>query len=510
MDHLIGTALTLGYLALFLFLISRMRFFRIGNIPVRWFQGAFVLKVLSGFLLYLIYTYYYTDRSTADIWKYYDDGMVMFSALSRHPMDFVKMLFGLGNNTPHFDQYYDHMNHWYRPYGSSIANDTHTIIRFNAFVRLFSLGHYNVHSVVANFLGMIGLTGILHFLKQMAPSKEKWFFAGVFLLPGMMFWASGVLKEPLLLFGLGLFLFGAMKWMNDGFLVGRLSLMITSLFFLFTVKSYALIAILPGLLAWQLSLRTAKFHPALVFIGIYSLLGLATLMIAQLAPDKDPLQRLAQKQYEFYQLAEGGTYVKTASNDTLYIEAENYELLTFTNDRKNVLLNDAVTAVYWKHAKDSISPIRNLEAGSELTVLLDYGKTGSTIEIPRLEPNAWSFLKAMPVAFINATYRPFPWEIRSPFMLLSGLENLIIGFLMILLLFYFQAEALRNPIFYVSLFFALVILVLTGLVTPVVGAIVRYKVPALPFLACALLALIDTKRIEDILLSKFPFFKKYF
>ncbi|MCB0755282.1 MAG: hypothetical protein KDB98_06780, partial [Flavobacteriales bacterium] len=60
MYHLEGTVLTLAFTAFFIFLISRMSFFRIGAIPVRWFQGVFVLKVLSGFLLYLIYTYYYT------------------------------------------------------------------------------------------------------------------------------------------------------------------------------------------------------------------------------------------------------------------------------------------------------------------------------------------------------------------------------------------------------------------------------------------------------------------
>ena len=167
MHHLEGTVLTLTFTAFFLFLISRMKFFQIGAIPVKWFQGVFVLKVLSGFLLYLIYTYYYTDRSTSDIWKYYDDGMVMFSALREQPLGYLKMLIGIGNDGPHFEKYYDRMNHWYRPFSSSIANDTHTIIRFNAFMRLFSLGHYNVHSVVANFLGLVGLTGILHFLKEM-------------------------------------------------------------------------------------------------------------------------------------------------------------------------------------------------------------------------------------------------------------------------------------------------------------------------------------------------------
>lgn len=510
MYHLVGTVLTLGYLALFLFVISRMKFFCIGNIPIRWFQGVFVLKALSGFLLYLIYTYYYTDRSTADIWKYYDDGMVMFSALRESPVDYFKMLFGVMNDTPHFEGYYDRMNHWYRPYGSSVANDTHTIIRFNAFVRLFSLGHYNVHSVVANFLGMIGLTGILHFLKQLAPNKEKWFFAGVFLMPGLMFWASGVLKEPLLLFGLGLFLFSAMKLINEGFSVSKMALICFSLFFLLTVKSYALMAIGLGLIGWVSARKFSSVHPSFWFAGVF-IVGLVGLVVLdKVAPDNSLFARMAQRQHEFYQLAEGGTYIKTSANDTLYIGAEYFDELEFVSDRKEVVPKSDVTAVYWRDAKQLDASKITLKDGVKQIVLLDYGKTGSTIDIPRLEPNFWSILKASPVAFINAMFRPFPWNIRSPFMALSGLENLLIIGLLILVVLFFQGQVLSNPIFYVAISFALVILLLTGLVTPVVGAIVRYKVPALPFLACALIALIDTSRIEQFLGQKFPFLKKYF
>lgn len=476
-----------------------MKFFRIGNIPIRWFQCVFVLKVLSGFLLYLIYTYYYTDRSTADIWKYYDDGMVLFSALHNHPVDYFKMLFGLMNDTPHFQAYYDQMNHWYRPYGSSISNDTHTIIRFNAFVRLFSFGYYNVHSVVANFLGLIGLTGILHFLKQMAPNKEKWFFVGVFLMPGMMFWASGVLKEPLLLFGIGLFLYSCMKFLSDGFSIGKLVVVGLSLFFLFTVKSYAFIAIVPGLIGWLICQRFSKLHPAIVFSGLYLLIVVGVVFIGYIMPNKNLLDRLAQKQYEFYQLAEGGTYVKTSLNDTLYIGAQSFDELTFSDNRARLVANSDVNAVYWKQAKQPNASSQVLEEGTEVAVLLDYGKTGSTIEIQRLEPTAWSALKALPTALVNAMFRPFLWEIRSPFMALAGLENLILMVLFIAAIVgaYSNTSLPNSSVWFVAVSFALVVLILTGLVTPVLGAIVRYKVPALPFLVCALLAFVNTEGLES-------------
>jgi hypothetical protein len=170
----------------------------------------------------------------------------------------------------------------------------------------------------------------------------------------------------------------------------------------------------------------------------------------------------------------------------------------------------AVKAVYWKDAKKENASSTSLDVGRSYEVLLDYGKTGSTIDIPILEPNAWSMIKAVPMALVNATFRPYPWKIRSPFMALSGLENIMILLLLVLAAFKFQPDVLRNPIFWVSISFALVIMVLTGLVTPVVGAIVRYKVPALPFLVCSIVALVNTPSIERYVLSKFPVLKNYF
>jgi hypothetical protein len=115
----------------------------------------------------------------------------------------------------------------------------------------------------------------------------------------------------------------------------------------------------------------------------------------------------------------------------------------------------------------------------------------------------------MPMAMVNAMFRPFPADINSPFMGMAVAENMLLVVLLIAMLLRFQSSALRHPVLWLSLCFAGVILVLTGLVTPVVGAIVRYKVPALPFLFCAIIALTRTKDIERFFATKFPFLQKY-
>lgn len=491
MNLLLEIALSLAYTGLFLLFIRRWTFFRIGGIPTIWFQGVFLAKVLSGFVLSMVYTHYYTDRATADIWKYFDDGLVMFSALREQPLDYFRMLFGVMNDSPHFDRYYSEMGHWYRPYGSQISNDTHTIIRFNAAVRLISLGFYQVHSVWANFLGLVGLAGIFAFLRQMAPQKEKWLFAGVFLMPWVMFWGSGVLKEPLLFFGLGMFLFGVKNWADNGLSIRNSALTVLSLLFLLTVKSYALVALLPGLLAWRISARFRQVHPAPVFFAVYLSVAVFGIGLGKLWPEQDILQRLAQKQRDFNMLATGGTYVRQteAPQDTLYIPVQFNGDLVFSQNRKFLTSAQTLSARNWKEAYQENAIEIRIPVRTSFEVLLDYGKTGSGIVIPKLDGTVLSTIKAAPIALVNALFRPFPQDVRSAFMVLALAENLLLMLLMLLVIFRFDSRCLNHPILWLCFFFAAVILLLTGLVTPVVGAIVRYKVPALPFLVCALLAL---------------------
>lgn len=491
MNLLLEVALTAAYAVLFLWLIARWRFFRIGDIPLRWFQGVFLAKVLSGVMLSLVYTHYYTDRTTADIWKYFDDGMVMFSALREQPLDYLRMLLGIFNDTPRFDRYYSEMGHWYRPYGSHLSNDTHTIIRFNATVRLVSLGFYQVHNVWANFIGLMGLTGIFAFIRPMAANRERWLFASVFLMPWVMFWGSGVLKEPLLFFGLGMLLFGVKNWMGNGLSVKNATLMAGSVLFLLTVKSYALVALLPGIVALRLTRLFPKIHPVPVFLGIYLITGGLGVLLGKILPEQDVFQRLAQKQHDFNMLATGGTYVRQTEvpNDTLYIPAQHHRDIFFSENRGIVLVMNPVIARRWDEAYAEGASETAIGVGSRFEVLLNYGRTGSAIDIPKLDGTVLSTLEAVPKALVNALLRPFPQDAGSPLMLIAIGENMLLVLLLMMALIRMNTAVLSHPLFWLCISFALVILVLTGLVTPVVGAIVRYKVPALPFIAAALLAL---------------------
>ncbi len=496
-----------AYASLFIFLIVKMKFFECEGISRRAIQGVFILKILFGILLYLVYTFYYTDRSTADIYKYFDDSKVMFDALFTKPQDYFQMLFGIGNDTPYFDVYYNQMNHWYREYDSNLYNDSHTIIRFNAVIRLLSMGVYNVHTVFMCFLSLLGLTAIYKTFIPVMRKKNLLLFGAVFLIPSVLFWGSGVLKEGLLFFGLGFLAYYSHKVISGEWNLKNIFWILFSIALLALTKFYVAIAIIPALIANYWIEKTSTKNVLMKYIASYTVLFSAGLFAT------NSLQVLVQKQKDFINLANGGTYLQRITDektDTVYIASGLHEQMDINRKTKEVEITGKIDyCKVWTNGKlgeeTEFVGAKNFKE-TEYRLLLDYGKTGSTIEIQKLEANILSFLKATPKALYNTFFRPFFFESFSPFILMAGFENLFIILLTIAAIIFADKKVLNEKLFWLCVFFTLVIFALTGLITPVIGAIVRYKIAALPLLLIALFMLIDRNKLT----TKFPFTKRFF
>lgn len=438
--------LTITYTLLFIFIIHRMNFFDIDGISKRTISGIFILKIIFGLLLWAVYTFYYTDRATADIYKYFDDSKILFDALTTNPIDYFKMLTGIGNNTPEFQQYYDQMHYWARHADSGVYNDSHPVIRFNAFVRLFSLGYYNVHTVFICFLSLIGLTAIYKtFVVHLQDKKTELLFI-IFFLPSVLFWGSGVLKEGLIFFTLGLLLYH----FNRLFKLQSIVIFLGVGLLLAFSKFYIWLALLPSLLFLFWINKTGTSKVVLKLVVVIFAVGITGLNIDRFTSFQNPLITLSQKQMEFNKLAYG-------------------------------------------HATDAYN--RPIPVAK------------SVIKINTLEPTFLSFLKNSPQALSNTFLRPFIWECKSGMMLVAGIENLLILlFIMLCIIFIKPLSSIPWEYVLFCLSFVVIQFLIIGCTTPVLGAIARYKVPALPFLMIAFLLLLDKNKLQQ----QFPILKKLF
>jgi hypothetical protein len=407
-------------------LIGSLSIFKNSPFSTSSLKFAFSLKVIAGILLFLIYTFYYTDRQTADVFKYYDDGEILGNAATKHPIDFIKIMLGVEDQYLK-DQYLNKMDYWFRPYDHGLRNDNRIVIRINAVLHILSFGNYFLHALIFIFLSFLGLFFMAKLFYDISESKIKAYVAA-FLIPSVFFWSSGVLKEALLIFALGIFCWAVYK-LAKAFSWSTLCLLLVGFGLLSSLKIYVLFALLPALLFWFIWMKFQLFWKALLtflIAGVVLYFG-----VTLLHPNFDFISLLVGKQHDFINLAK--TY----------------------------------------HA-------------------------GSAIHMDYLGNNSWSILKAIPLALFHVFTLPWFSHVKSPLYLFSIFENLIFFSLIPLSIFYFEKPNKSSMKFIVfSLIFMLTLFTIIGLTTPVIGALVRYKMPALPFLFFVLLSFIKLKSISE-------------
>lgn len=137
---------------------------------------------------------------------------------------------------------------------------------------------------------------------------------------------------------------------------------------------------------------------------------------------------------------------------------------------------------------NSYNPLKILsQKQNDFITLSELFDTGSAYQMTSIEPSITSLIKAIPMGAINGFFRPFPNNINNLLQLFPLIENMFL-YLMIIYLFFKIfflnikiSQDVKN-VLWNSLFFITMLFILTGVSTPVIGALVRYKVPGLLFL----------------------------
>jgi len=121
---------------------------------------------------------------------------------------------------------------------------------------------------------------------------------------------------------------------------------------------------------------------------------------------------------------------------------------------------------------------------------------GTSFDIGDYDPTVEGALSVTPAAIIAGLYRPFIWEARSAVVFLSGLENFIL--LLITIYVIYKAGLVgtlriisREPFLIFCLVFSIIMAWGIGLSTSNFGALVRFKIPLMPFFLILWLFILD-------------------
>jgi hypothetical protein len=319
-----------------------MKFFNDKVIPKKWFVIVFGIKVFFGIILTFIFTYYYTDRANADIYKYFDDSKSIADAFTNKPLDFIQLLLGLDFNEAYFkEHYYQYMSHWYRPYNDDLFNDTHIIIRFNAFVRLFSFDHFMVHNVFINFLSLIGLTFLFKAFKKLIHNNKKILFYFIFFTPSILFWGSGVLKESLIFFGFGLLIYHLFQ-LTKTFNVKSFLLILFGLLILIFTKFYLVVALFIPVIGFLIN-HYLKFNKVIYgYLISFFLLLISIIVGPHINSYLNFVNKIAIKQQVFYR------FVANVPTNSGFKIAELSDVNSLIINIPNALINTFFRPYLWE------------------------------------------------------------------------------------------------------------------------------------------------------------------
>jgi len=129
--------------------------------------------------------------------------------------------------------------------------------------------------------------------------------------------------------------------------------------------------------------------------------------------------------------------------------------------------------------------------------MLNASNSGSKFEIPILENSLFSLIKNSPMALFNSISRPWIWEPVVWPQTLAAIENIaIISTTFILILKFRMSKIEHRNIALFALLFSVLLFILTGLITPNMGALVRYKSIGLPFFFIVLVSGYSIRNID--------------
>jgi hypothetical protein len=493
------------YFLCFILLVWRLPFFKDAVLSRAFLLVVIVVKALACWAYYWFYFVHSSNGVQGDSGDTLAGAGIIYEAFHTNKADYFKMVFGWHSDhisDPLYKPYFSRIFDWGNSDSMSefFLNDNRTSTRFHAFVRLFSGGAYAVHALVMLVVSFIGQFAFYKSFKPYFAGKEKLLAILIFLAPSVLFWSSGVLKEPLALALLGLFIYAFLQLFVQGKkkFVYFLTLVICFLVFM-VLKPYILSLILFPLIVFALvkhfNIRRIALFYAVSLIFVYGSSVLALKYIFH----KDVLNTIVVRQNDFISLSRGGIFFVNDKNYLRleYKDADQYVLVDSVNYICRI--QPHAPLMYWdlNNLRDTIFVKDNRD--TSLYKFLTINKpAGSGIVTERLEYSFSSFIRLLPRAVFNVLCRPFFFDAHSAAEFMASLENVLFLAFFIACVFFRKKKRINLNLLCLCVAVVLLSYCLIGITTTVAGAIVRYKVPFIPFLLMIPLLFVDEERLKKM------------
>lgn len=387
----------------------------------KYLTKGLLIKLSGGIFFCLIYLLYYGGGDTTN---YFIGVKAVLNVFSDNPLNYFKLLFtSVGPDLNKF--FFDVQS--YPPMYMLRDERTMTVIKVTSLFSMLGFGGFLPTTILVATFTFSWIWKLYEFLATRYPGRIKAINICILYLPSTIFWGSGIMKDTYVFGATCYTIYGLHQFFIERKRKGKTLLtLLFSFYIILMIKAYIIFALLPGLLIFanfeRLKSVKSYFIKIIVFPITFSLIILAANTLF----------------FDFNELF--GKY----SADNLFEEAA----------------------------------LQNSDLKRDV-----YG--GNSFDIGEFDPSLRGAISKFLPAINAAIFRPYIWEVGSPTMLLSGIENIILLSISIWLLLTKPIKLIRSigsdPFIIFCLLFTITLGFGVGLSTSNFGALVRYKIPFLPF-----------------------------
>jgi hypothetical protein len=431
--------LTPVYLVLVFFIISKWKKKHYaGSHLGRFIIPAFILRVLGCIFFVLIFQYFY---GYGDTYKYFTGAHEIWEAFTHNPKTAAEIIVNRPEN-------YSTEALGYAQYsGYQFFSDSiYAMFKIAGITGLFCFGTYLPIALFFCLLSFWGTWMIFITINKYFPHLYKYLAVSCLFIPSVIIWSTGIIKEPLCMFALGLCFYSFDNFLHKKSFFKNLFLFTVGALVLLVLKDYLFYAFLVAALVWAYryyivhlkNLLSRIIIKGIIYTGI-----LAFLLYFFLIPSN-----ALQKNITEY-----------------FIKGE------------------------------------NLQSGMT-SVNETYGGSGYTLPGIR-GMDTQDFLKNYFLALNVTLFRPYIWECTNVLMIMTFLQSF--ATLILVLMVFFKAgpwKVIRywnkNPILVFCLVFTLVLAPIVGFISFNFGTLTRYAIPFQPFLVSFLMIILYDKKGESI------------
>lgn len=423
------------------------------NPEYKYFISGLFAKIIGGIGVVLIYIYYYEGGDTL----YYYIGTKAMCDLS---FKNFSVYFDLMMNNRTMENYFVFDYDTWAPY-LYMYRDTKAfaVIRFSTIFGFIGLNNFILTVIGLASFSYIGVWKLYKLFLYNFPDQMKNFAVSIIFIPSVLFWGSGLLKDTFTLSATGWLLYSFFMLF---FLKKKKGQNITSIIFnsfiILSIKPYIFFAIVSGLIVVFTIKYIKNIKSTFLKIVVLPILLLTIWVGGSLF-----MMQIGQ--------TVGGAYTST-------------EKLIDTA----ILTQEDLSRDY-------------------------YGE--NSFDIGEIEPSVIGLMSKAPIALTAGLFRPYIWETTNIVMLFSGIENLIILLFCLYTLFitfyswtkhgfkFMYMAIFDNELIIFSIIFAIIFAFMIGITTANFGALVRYKIPLIPFFISSLYIMISRYNKYDFTKGEF-------